>query len=266
MRCKWCHNPETFSSKCELEWVSDKCTNCQACISECKTGALKVVNNKIAFDKSKCNNCFACIEVCYSEALHQIGRTVSSEELYKEIAIDIPYFEESGGGITLSGGEPLFQFDFVKEILVHLKQKGIHTAMETNLSYRWDLYKELLPNLDYVMADFKLFYSDIHKIWTGLKNSRIIENIIHLDQTGIPYELRTPVIPGVNDSHEMIEKMAQFVSSLNNAKSYTLLPYHPLGATKYKNLGINNPMEGVKEIPKSNFKELELVKNRIVNV
>ncbi len=254
LRCKWCHNPETFSPKSELEWIADKCINCGACVEVCMPKALDFNNGIVQFDKSKCTACFHCVEHCFPEALVKIGRKVSPTEVFTEIAQDFPYFKESNGGITISGGEPMLQFEFVRKTLQLFHQAKIHTAIETNLSVSWDKYKAILPYINLVMADLKLMDSVQHKTWTNVENKKILENILALDKTGIPYYLRTPVVPGVNHSEQQIEEISSFVSRLKNIQKFELLPFHPLADSKYKNLGIENPFKNVKALSTKELK------------
>jgi pyruvate formate lyase activating enzyme len=257
LQCKWCHNPETFSSQPELEWLSDKCISCQTCLLVCPSEALSLQNGKVAFEKSLCTACFNCVDVCFPEAIQKIGREISPEELFAEVEQDFSFFRESNGGITFSGGEPMLQLEFVKETLRLFRQAGIHTAIETNLNVPWSWYEQVLPEVDFVMADLKLVDDHIHHNWTGASNRQILQNIINLDHSGKTYILRTPIVPGVNDSQEQLEPIFEFVSRLKNIQKYELLPFHPLAASKYKNLGIPNPFEANLCIPASKLKEFD---------
>ena len=248
LRCKWCHNPETFSPKPELEWQEDRCQQCGACTEVCDPRALQMVNGKLTFTRKQCNTCFACIEVCYPQALRKLGRSVTPEQLHSELEKDLVFFEKSGGVVTFSGGEPMLQVHFLAETAKLLKERDIHIALESNLSVPWSEYEKILPYTDLVMADLKMMDGKEHKKWTGADNKKILDNIRRLDRTNVPYDLRTPVVPGVNDSYEDIEELARFVSSLKNIRKYELLPFHPMAETKYKNLGKQHPFHGVKAL------------------
>lgn len=241
LRCRWCHNPETFSRAPEIEWIKDKCISCQACLLVCQSGALSLHEEKVQFDKSPCTVCFDCVPVCFPEALQKIGREITPGELFSEIEQDFPFFMESGGGITISGGEPMLQSAFVLEALKLFKNAGIHTAIETNMSLPWKKYASVLPNADLIMADLKLMDPGLHRKWTGGGNRQVLENILSLDRSGKPYYLRTPVVPGVNNNREQLRKIAAFVNQLKNIVKFELLPFHSLAAPKYENLGIVNP-------------------------
>ena len=248
LRCKWCHNPETFLPKPELEWISDKCINCGKCVKLCPSGAMNYYAGMVHFEKAKCKACFKCLDVCFPGALLKVGQIITPEELFAKVEQDFPFYEESGGGITFSGGEPMLQCDFTWDSLRLFKKANIHTAMETNLLSPWNKTESILPYTDLVMADLKVVDNERHKKWTGMGNRLILENIKKLDKTGKAYWLRTPLVPGVNNSEKEIEGIAKFVSKLNNLEKFELLPFHPLANTKYKNLGIDDPMKNVNAI------------------
>ncbi|WP_430817764.1 glycyl-radical enzyme activating protein [Carboxylicivirga sp. RSCT41] len=257
MRCRWCHNPETFSPGKELEWLSDKCINCRECLPHCATGALRLNAGTVQFDKSKCTACFKCIDACFADALNSIGRDYSPQALFKEVMQDKVFFEQSGGGVTFSGGEVMLQIDFVTECMKLFKEAKIHTAIETNLLACWDNYRQLLPYVDLVMADLKVMDNVSHKKWTSVGNEVVISNIQELDKTGKAYCIRTPLVPGVNHSHDAIEAIAGFVSGLKHVQKFELLPFHPLADSKYNNLGLANPFEHVKALGERDLKRYQ---------
>jgi len=252
-RCLWCHNPETFSTEPEIEWIRDKCIGCRSCVNICKTGAFSLKDGSPYFRKEMCNSCFDCVSVCYTEAINKIGRNVSPEEIFEEVKQDFPFFKSSGGGITISGGEPMLQVDFVEKTLSLFHQAKIHTALDTNLSLPWSLYERVLPFTDLVLADLKLIEDSLHVKYTGQHNRTVLENFRKLEKTGVPFWVRTPVVPGVNNNENEIRTMASFVSSLKNVKKYELLGYHTLGSCKYINLQINDPMAGSNPLPKNDL-------------
>jgi len=198
----------------------------------------------VKFNKSNCTACFDCITNCFPEAIRKIGRKITPNEVFSEVEPDFSFFKESNGGITISGGEPILQAEFVRETFLLFHKAGIHTALETNLSLSWGKYEAILPYVDLIMADLKLVEENSHMKWTGNTNRQIKENILKLDQQNYPYILRTPVIPHVNDNEESLLQIIHFVSNLKNLIKLELLPFHPLAASKYKNLGISNPFEG----------------------
>jgi len=264
LRCKWCHNPETFSTEDELERIETKCIHCGKCASVCKSGALTINANGLHFNKKKCTECFKCIDQCFPEALQKIGKDYTPEELFQEIMQDFTFFRNSGGGITISGGEPMLQSDFVKATLKLFHENNIHTGIETNMSIPWVKYKGIMPFTDLFMCDIKIIDNEKHKKWTGAGNSRILKNILNLDKTGKPYYIRTPVIPGFNHSLEEIRQIVDFVGDLKNIKKYELLPFHSLAELKYKNLGIPNPFKGVKSLSQKDLKIYEPILTSII--
>ncbi len=259
MHCGWCHNPETLSIKPELEWIQQKCIGCNSCTEVCSSGAFSLKNGKPDFQKDLCTSCFDCLTVCYAEAISKIGRELTPEEVFSEVEQDFPFFSNSGGGITISGGEPMLQPEFTQQTLALFKKAGIHTALDTNLSISWSQYEKVLPHADLVLADLKIMNPELHKKWTGQSNQIIFENLKKLDATGIPFFIRTPVVPGVNDYDAEIRAMAEFASSLRNLKKYELLPYHSMASCKYTNLSMENPMEQTPALSKERLNELQKI-------
>lgn len=250
MHCGWCHNPETLNINPELEWIQQKCIGCNSCTEVCMTGAFSLVDGKTNFQKSQCTSCFDCVPVCYAEAINKIGREVTPKEIFEEVKLDFPFFKSSGGGITISGGEPMLQAEFTKQTLSVFKEAGIHTALDTNLSVSWKYYEKLLPYTDLVLADLKMMNDALHLKWTGRHISTVIDNMNKLDASGIPYFIRTPIIPEVNDNETEISAIAAFVALLKNVKKHELLPYHTLASCKYTNLEMENPMGHTKDLSK----------------
>jgi len=205
-----------------------------------------MMNGKRVFRRELCTGCGACASVCYAEALVLIGKEMSAQEVVDEVEQDKDYYRNSGGGVTVSGGEPLFQCEFTYEILRLSKERGIHTAIESNLSLPWEKIKTLLPVTDLIMMDIKSMDESIHREWTGISNRLVLENVMKLSQLSVPLIVRTPVIPGVNDREEDIRAIAGFISSFPNLEYYELLPYHPLGTGKYDSLGMEYALKGVK--------------------
>jgi len=263
LRCRWCHNPETFSSQPQLEMISDRCIQCGCCLPVCQTGALALNDEgRVAFNQKRCVSCFKCIDVCYPGALHKIGTLMTPEQLLKVIQADLDYFNESGGGVTFSGGEPMLQDDFLLAVLELLRAGNIHTAIETNLCVSWARYERLLPLLGLVIGDIKSLDDAAHQEWTGSSCRSVVDNIRKLDHIGHRFWLRTPVIPGFNDTEESIEAICSFASSLAHLERFELLPYHALGQYKYANLGIKCPMGEVPEMKKADLKKFDLVLER----
>lgn len=196
-----------------------------------------------------------------------VGEEVSVESLTRELWKDRLYFDESGGGVTLSGGEPFLQFAFVKSFLEACRAENISTAIETNLSAPPEQIRELVPLVDWWMCDLKLADEDAHRQWTGMSNNRTISNLRMLGDSGIPVVVRTPVIPGVNDSVAEIEALGDIVKGIGSLKYYELLGFHTLGADKFSFLGMDNPMCGVEPLLPERLESLKSVVSRMgINV
>ena len=238
MRCKWCHNPETLAMEPEILYYQSKCVGCGACAAVCSGHT--IVDGKMVYTRSNCTADFKCVQACFSGALEVCGKDYSIDDVLFEVLQDTDYYQQSGGGVTLSGGEVLLQPQFAGELLAALKEKGISTAIESNMNVDWSVIETLLPHIDLIMCDLKTWDNDLHKTWTSVGNTRIKENIAHLAQCGKPVIVRTPVIPGVNDNVQEIGAIAAFAAQLPNLLYYELLNFNPLGQSKYAALDAEN--------------------------
>ncbi|MDD3154248.1 MAG: glycyl-radical enzyme activating protein [Victivallaceae bacterium] len=231
--CFWCHNPETLSAKAQLSFDASKCLDCGRCFALCCAHRKSDAGHWIA--REECNACFRCVEACFAGALSICGRDISLEEAIEELESDRLFYLESGGGVTLSGGEPGMQLEFSAALLAHCRKEKIHTAVETNLAYSRDVLEKLTENCDLVMADLKHLDCGKHREGTGRGNEEILANLCALRT---PLILRTPIVPGFNDDAETIGRIASFASELKNLQTYELLTYHPLGCGKAARLGM----------------------------
>jgi len=239
LRCFWCHNPETLRPAQEVQVFASRCIGCRACLERCLNGAHVIQNGQRQFRRELCQACGRCVETCYAEALVMAGRWWSVEELVEELLRDRPFYEQSGGGITLSGGEPLLQQAFSRRVLQRCKKEGLHTAIETAALCRWEDMEELLPWLDLIMMDIKVMDDAQHRAVTGVSNRLILENARRLANAGVPLLIRTPIIPSVNDSPEAVGEIASFIGSFPNLQGYELMPFHRLAESKYQSLGLD---------------------------
>ena len=237
LRCFWCHNPETHAPGPELQLHPERCIACGACLEACERGCHKLTPEGKVFHRENCIACGKCAAECFAEALVLVGRVVSVPEVMRDVLADRPFYANSGGGVTLSGGEPLLQVEFAAELLRACRAEGIHTAIETAAQFPWDTIAALLPLLDLVMMDIKVMDEAAHRRVTGAGNARILANARRIADAGMPLIVRTPVVPGVNDTPEAIAEIAHFVRELPTLQYLDLLPFHPMAAGKYDSLG-----------------------------
>lgn len=239
LRCTWCQNPESISSDPELYYHEKLCRNCGKCIAVCDPKALgNSVANRV--DRKKCNKCMKCTDVCPTGALARVGKWISAEEVLASFLDYKPFFDASEkGGITLSGGDPVYQPEFVADILSKCKKLGIHTAIETAGYADYAAMQEFLPYLDLMMYDIKHMDSAKHKKGTGQPNELILENLIRIrkDYPNLEIIIRVPLIPGFNDDETNIAETAKFLVSIGIDK-LDILPFNILASAKYNALGV----------------------------
>jgi pyruvate formate lyase activating enzyme len=247
LECRWCCNPESQSGRPELVWVGERCLGCDQCLSACEQAALRTApGGGKAIDRERCDCCGVCARRCPGEALNLIGRRVTVEEVLAEVTRDALYFEASGGGLTLSGGEPLAQPEFAAELLRRYKheEKGGHTAVETCGFVAWPVIERVAPDVDLFLYDLKHLDPDEHRRLTGQDNRLVLDNARRLAAAGHGLVMRLPLIAGVNDRREQLEAAADFILSLPGVRRLDLLPYHRLGEPKYRRLGKAYALEG----------------------
>lgn len=266
LRCRWCSNPESWMPFMQPGVYRSKCISknkCGDCLEACPGDqVLQFYRGKpVAVDRSKCLHCLACARICPSDAIKQWGQKMTVEECMKVIRKDQGYYERSGGGVTVSGGDPLVQSDFVQALFRKCKEEGYHTCLEFVFYTDWSEIEKVLPYTDLIISDIKHMDSKIHKQYTGVNNELILENLEHLAREGRDMILRIPVIPGVNDDEKNIASTADFIQSRLNGKVRTLqlLSFMRLGEEKYTSLGIPYGMEGMKLNRKSFQKKVEKI-------
>ena len=245
LRCFWCHNPETLSATPELQYHPDRCIACGACVEACPVAAHAMIDGRHAFDRSRCTACGACSEVCYARALVMAGEVKRAADVVDVVLRDRVFYETSGGGVTISGGEPLLQPDFTRAILAGCRAEGVHTAVETAANVAWARFETILPVTDLVMMDVKTMDRDAHRRATGVSNERILANARRLADHGVPLIVRTPVVPGVNDDDESVRAVAAFVADLPGRVEYELLRFHMMAESKYAALGAECRASGI---------------------
>lgn len=250
LKCLWCQNPESQSAEPEIMFRPRRCIGCRECIKVCPHQAIRDTNGVRRIERSLCDGCGRCVQACPAGASTLAGRKISVDELVAELERDRAFYEESAGGITLSGGEPLFQADFVRQVLARCRDKGLHTAVETSGYAPWAIVEQILPYTDLVLYDLKHMDTAKHAEFTGRGNEPILRNLKMISTKMAPVIIRIPVIPGYNDSDENIESIACFVRQLETIREIHLLPYHKLGEPKYAMLG-RKYQPAITEVPRS---------------
>lgn len=246
LACAWCHNPEAMRRAPEIAYFESQCVACQACVAACTRGAREArPGGAPVLHRELCVVCGRCVEVCCAEAIVLMGRQVTVPQLLREVLRDRPFYEASGGGVTLSGGEPTLQHEFVGALLRACKAEGLHTAVETCGQTPWGVLAALLPWIDLLLYDLKHVDGPRHRALTGVGNERILGNLARLGQAGVPVEVRLPVVPGLNDDDEAVAGAARFLAGLPGLRRVAVLPYHRLGAAKHARLGRTDPHPGL---------------------
>ena len=260
--CFWCHNPEGIRRQRELEVYPEFCIGCGACVEVCPVHAHSIVDGQKRFERSLCKTHGTCAENCFTNALVMVGEEMTVEQVMEEVVRDKPFYTNSNGGVTLSGGEPLVQLEFSKAILKACRRENIHTAIETSGNGSWEDLAGLLPLLDLLMMDLKHMDVEKHRRVTGVSNKLILANARRLAETEIPIIFRIPIVPTVSDTPEEIEAIARFVWELRELRAQRrsaaagsaeitleLLAFHPLAGDKYRSLGMENLAAGLEPLP-----------------
>jgi pyruvate formate lyase activating enzyme len=273
LTCLWCHSPESQRFDKQLCFMDMRCVGtdkCGVCLSVCPNGAIKAGKREysevlkeemghIDVDLSLCDDCGKCAETCYPEALFISGKDYTVEELIERLKKEFAFFESSGGGVTISGGEPLSQSRFVLEVLKRLKELGIHTALDTTGFAKPETVMEVLPYVDIFLFDIKHMDSKKHEEIVGVPNEQIHQNARLIAENGGKFQIRVPVVPGYNDSPENLEAVAAFVKELGNAVEVVqVLPYHSFGKMKYERIQLPYPIPDSVESPTPEESEAHL--------
>ena len=254
LRCVWCHNPEGISPNGQLAYYEHKCIGCGECVAVCRSGAHRIEDGRHIFDRDRCIGCGGCAEVCLGDALTFYGKQVTVDELLPVILEDRDFFESSGGGVTLSGGECLLFADFCSELLCRLKEEGISTAVDTCGYVSREALDKVIPYTDVFLYDVKGYDGGVHEKCTGHPNGRILENLAYLDKMGCRIEIRYPYVPELNSGEA--ERIAELLSGFKNITKIRVLGYHSYAGSKYRALGMENTLP--ETLPTS--EELEAVR------
>lgn len=263
LSCQWCSTPESQSYQLELGFNPSRCRSCLKCIEKCPEGAIHPGKDGISIriEETKCTHCFTCVTTCPAGALKAYGFEKTVDEIIREVEKDEIFYFYSGGGLTLTGGEPLSQAPFVQKILHACRQRGIHTALETAGFVSWDSFELVLPLLDLLYFDLKHLDPIEHEKLTGQRNELILENLRKIDDSAHSTELivRIPLIPGLNDSKENLIATGLFCKTLKNLKSLEVLPYHRFGVETYDFLGRQYPLKNLRSPGKDPVEEMVTV-------
>lgn len=241
LRCQWCCNPESQIKVPQLSFDAKKCTNCMKCIPECKTGALKNTNGKLTVNFDLCNACGDCLEDCIPNALKIYGWETDAQRVINEVKKDKSYFDTSVGGMTLTGGDAVFQPQFALEILKLAHQEKIHTCLETSGHVKKEILAELARETDLFLFDFKHFKDSEHEKYTGVSNKTILSNLDFLCSLNKPIILRCPIIPGVNNNVQHFQAIADLGNKYQAIKSVEIMAFHDWGFHKYEQIGMKRP-------------------------
>ena len=266
LKCAWCHNPESQSAIPELMFHEKKVIGCGACVDICERKALRIANGQLIHLYDICTNCGKCAEVCYSRALEIIGQKYTDEDVMEEVMKDTHLYNNSGGGVTFSGGEAMLQIDFLEELLKKCKAMEVSTAVDTAGNIPWEYFQRILPYTDLFLYDLKSMDCNQHQKFTGVDNGRILTNLNKLKKNS-PIWVRIPCIKNVNDSDKEIEAYCRYLQHVDNIQRIELIPYHSYGEHKYKMLGksVQNFMPMDKQISQVLQKKLEAQGFQVIN-
>ena len=238
--CQWCHNPEGIDSAPFWTYKTDTCICCGACVENCPEQALCLTPEGVVASGASCRKCFPCTELCPAEARQQVGRKVTVRALFREIQKDIPFYDTSGGGVTFSGGEPLMQAEFLIELLKLCGSEHIHRAVDTTGYASAETLMAVAAHTDLFLYDLKMMDSAKHEKYTGVPNRLILDNLRQLARQGVDLIIRIPLIAGINDDTDNLDRTGEFLNLLPGIKKVDVLPYHAFQKSKYIRFGINN--------------------------
>ena len=259
LKCVWCHNPEGICAAPQLSYMKEKCIGCGECLAVCAAGAHSVKDGLHVFEREKCVGCGKCEEVCLGGALKFYGREMSVDELLPLLLEDKEFYENSGGGVTLSGGECLCHADFCAELLKKLKEQGIHTAVDTCGMVSRAAIDKVIDFTDVFLYDVKAVDPETHKKCTGQDNALILENLKYIDSRGKKIEVRFPYVPDYNS--DQTEKIGELLATLKNLTAVRVLAYHKYAGSKYASLEMENTLP--ERMPTD--EEMQSVKSKLIN-
>jgi pyruvate formate lyase activating enzyme len=260
LSCQWCHNPESIELQPEILLNQNRCAiDCRTCVSECSSGALSKIGTTVYIDQDKCDLCGDCVDSCVYEALLIAGEKVNARDVSYEVDKDQIFYDESNGGVTLSGGEPLQQMDFLDKILDEMKSKDMHVTLDTSGYAPFEDLKKICDRVDLFLYDLKMMDEIKHEEYTGVSNAIILKNLEELVSAKRPVEIRIPLVCDVNDDEPNIRETVQFLRDLQNIRSVSLLPYHKGGCEKYIRLRKGERLKNFKPPSKDRIRRIEQI-------
>ena len=245
LSCWWCHNPESLSTATERLYRPERCIGCNQCLAACSNGAIEELEGQLHWTASACRYCRTCAKVCPAEAVEFVGQTMAVDEVIAEITKDTLFYDQSNGGVTISGGEPLMQPSFLMQLLDACGKLELHRTLDTSGHVDTRTLLEAATRVDLFLYDLKHMDPEKHYRYTGVANETILANLKHLSRQGAGIIIRLPVIPGINADEENIDRTGSFVASLCGDIGISILPYHCAAEGKYRNLGLKNNVADV---------------------
>ena len=235
LRCVWCHNPESWTPQAQVLYKKSKCIGCQTCVNVCPQQLLRLTPDGIVMEHP-CAVCHLCTEECPTTALEMCGKAWTMEALMEEIEKERAVMEDSGGGVTLCGGEPLMHHAYTLELLKELGRRGFHRTVDTSLYAPQEVVAEVVQECELILADLKIMDSDNHRLYTGVPNDLILQNIRYLADNGHSFLIRIPLIEGINADEQNMDATGKFLASLRTSVTVHLLPYHDVGKDKHRRM------------------------------
>ncbi|MCL2162833.1 MAG: glycyl-radical enzyme activating protein [Oscillospiraceae bacterium] len=254
--CLWCHNPESKSFTPQLGFIENNCVNCGKCVSICLTGSHQMDGGRHVVDFSNCTMCGQCIANCFYGALKQFGSIMQPDEILKIVILDKAFYDNSGGGLTISGGEPMAQFSGTLELLKLAKAQGLHICLDTSGCAPTKYYEQILPYVDRFLYDYKLTSDEKHRQYTCVSNMLILNNLSFLNDHGAAVHLRCPIIPGINDNDEHLNGIVQIARKYPAIIEVEVMPYHSIGQSKAQQLGYEWGLDALKTMTKDDKKQI----------
>ncbi len=254
LRCRWCQNPESIDRRPEVAFSESKCIGCGECAKVCPNGAIVFEKGK-RVDRNLCDRCEKCAEICYAEALTILGKEYDVQSLMEVVERDRPFYEQSGGGVTVSGGEPTVQFDFLLDFLRAAKQAGLNTVLETCGAFAWSKFEELLPYLDVIYFDLKVAEREEHKRLTGIDNERILANARKLADSDKDVVFRVPLVPEMTATDANVAGLIRLLKELEQEEVH-LLPYHKMGESKLDRIDSAQEPLGIEPMSEERIAEI----------